>query len=64
MSQKRGHCLPSLAVMLVLTRDGEEDVVHRLEGGTPLPVQRHPHEHQPLRVERGPAEEEGKHHHH
>ena len=51
-------------MLLVLTRDGEEDVVHRLEGGTPLPVQRHPHEHQPLRVERGPAEEEGEHHHH
>ena len=48
-----------------LTWDHEEDVLRLGEArGGPAAVQGHQHEHQPLGVERAPAQEEGQHHGH
>ena len=48
----------------VLTRVGEENMLDRVEGWGPGPVESHHHEHEALGVEGSPAEEESKHDNH
>ena len=49
---------------MALTRVSKENVLDRVEGWSPGPIESHHHEHEALCVERSPTEEESEHDNH